>query len=214
MSAAVTVRGTAVVNIAPDEVTLALTVSYLDRTPESALAEVGRRSAALDALLDEMGIESRQRTTTGATVRERAEWDAESKRQIHRGYAAANEVRLRLSDPEPVGRLMSEAVARAHAEISGPDWSIALDNPARLEACRLAALNARARAEAYVAALGARLGAIVSVAEPEASVEPIPRRGAVAYAMAARDSAPPVEVSAGELEIRAVVDISWAIEQG
>ncbi len=216
MSATVTVSGTAVVNAQPDEVTLDLTVSYLDRSAEAALAEVTRRSGQLEAIFDALGIDAKRRTTTGATVREETEWNDTMRQHVHRGYMATNRVHLRLDDPTPLGRLLNEAVSSAEAEVSGPTWSVADHNPARIESCRLAALNARDRAEAYATALGVRLGAIVSIAEPGTTPEPMLRRDSFAAprAMAMAASPPEVEIHAGEMEVRATVQITFAIEQG
>lgn len=216
MSATVTVRGIAVVTAQPDEVALDLTVSFLDRTPEGALGEVARRSSELETIFDELSIVRERWTTTGATVNEETEWNDKTRQHIHRGYRATNRVHLRLDDPEPLGALISAAVARSQAEIDGPTWSVALDNPARLDACRAAALNAQARAEAYVAALGARLGAIVSISEAGTSPEPMWRRDTVlaSKSMAFAASPPEIEINAGEMEIRATVQVSYAVEQG
>lgn len=216
MAATVTVRGTARANAQPDEVAIDLSVDYLDRTAEAALAEVARRATELEKILTELGIERNRWTTTGATVHEETEWNDKTRQHVHRGYRAENRVHLRLADPQPLGALMSAAVARANAEISGPSWSVAEDNPARLEACRAAALNAQSRAEAYVAALGARLGAIVSIAEPGTSFEPIHRDASFAQPklMAIASAAPEIEIHAGEMEVRATVLVTYSVEQG
>lgn len=216
MSATVTVRGTAVVNAQPDEVELGLSVSYLDRTAEAALAEVAKRSATLEAIFSELNIDRSTWTTTGATVREETEWDGKASKHIHRGYRATNSVQLRLTNPEPLGKLIGAAVARSQAAIDGPDWSVALDNPAHIDACRAAAKNAEARAGAYVAALGARLGAIVSISEPGTMIEPIRRDVAYSASMAMARSAPEPElgINAGEMEVQATVHVTYAIEQG
>lgn len=216
MAATVTVRGTARANAQPDEVALDLSVDYLDRTADAALAEVARRGNELEKILTELGIERNRWTTTGATVREETEWNDKTRQHVHRGYRAENRVHLRLADPQPLGTLISAAVARANAEISGPSWSVAEDNPARLEACRAAALNAQARAEAYVAALGARLGAIVSISEPGTSFEPIHREAPFsgARAMALASAPPEMEIHAGEMEVRATVLVTYTVEQG
>lgn len=214
MSATVTVRGTAVVYAQPDEVSLTIVISYRDRTAAGALSTVAERSAELNTILDDLAIASDKRTTTGATVNEATEWDDKARTQVHRGYDATNRIQLRLNDPSPIGKLMSNAVARSGATIQGPNWSIALDNPARLDACRLAAQNAQARADAYATALGARLGVIVSIAEPGTSVEPIVRKGEVMAMSRMADAPPPLEISAGEMAIQASVLVTYAVEQG
>ena len=73
--------------------------------------------------------------------------------------------------------------------------------------------DARERAAAYAEALGGRLGAITAVREPgtRRPPEPEPRAMAVA-ASASFDESTPIE--AGEQELRAAVEVEFALEQG
>ena len=52
------------------------------------------------------------------------------------------------SDGELASGVLSQAVARLDARVDGPSWRVAPYNPAHGEARRLAALDARAKAEA------------------------------------------------------------------
>jgi uncharacterized protein YggE len=212
-SPTVTVRGQAVVSGKPDEARLALEIKSLYSTPQEALADVAARSEELEKVLDELDVGEEDRTTSGVTVRE--ERDYSKGEYIHRGYIASNMMLVTLNDARIVGRLMREATNRSQARISGPRWQIALDNPARAEAYRQAAANARSKGEAYVEALGARLGAVVSVAEP--GLGRVESQFHLADAMAApstmADAAPTVEVHAGDLDISALVEVVFRIEQ-
>jgi uncharacterized protein len=88
---------------------------------------------------------------------------------------AWNQVVVRVGDASVVGELIAGAVDRG-AQVSGPAWTIATNNPARVEACKEAALDARRRAQAYADALGVRVGALVAVRDPERAIPPPPRR--------------------------------------
>jgi uncharacterized protein len=215
MTSVVTVEGTAVAAARPDEVEISLEVTYLDRSPHEALAEVATRSTDLEKLLAEIGIEGHQWTTSGAVVNERSEWNRETGQHIHRGYLASNRIFLRLEDAAIVGRLMNEATRRAQARISGPRWQIAPDNPARVEACRLAALEARRKAEAYATALGARLGAVVDIREPGLDNEPSYSVGAPRAMMSMAADAPDAEINvhAGDLQVSGHVIVKFALLQ-
>ena len=210
----VTARGTAVARTAPDEASLELSVEALRPSPGEALADVATRAETLVALCDELGIAPERRVTTGATVGEQVEHDREGRRQ-HRGYLAVSRLLVRVEEATVAGRLLAESVERADARVAGPWWTVAPDNPARLQACRDAALDARRKAEAYAAALGARLGAIVAVREPGTRGDwPPEPRGIAARAMLAEPSAPQPAVEAGELAVSASVEVEWALEQG
>ena len=102
--------------------------------------------------------------TTGISVNEEREYDKGT--YHHRGYRATSVVSVRLSDPEKLAQLVQHSTSRALARIEGPWWRIALDNPARVEACRQAAAEAKRKAEAYASSLGTTPGAVLSVTEP------------------------------------------------
>ena len=61
----VTVRGEAVLRAEPDEALLWITLTALENDPGRALADVSRRSAQLATMLDELGVASADRSTTG-----------------------------------------------------------------------------------------------------------------------------------------------------
>src|SRR5437762_730277 len=160
----VTVRGHATVQVEPDEVQMWVEVSALEATPEKALAEASRWGQLLQDVFEQLQVPPANRITTGLSIREEHEY--ERQRNILKGYRASSRVLLRLSDPSVIGRLMTEATSRAQARIEGPWWRVAPDNPAWTEARRRAALEARAKAQAYAEALGHRLGPVIAVAEP------------------------------------------------
>ena len=60
------------------------------------------------------------------------ETEYDGRRTVRRGYRARDSVQIKLSDPTPLGELMRRAAEDASARISGPWWTVAQDNPARL----------------------------------------------------------------------------------
>jgi uncharacterized protein YggE len=197
----VTARGEAVVPGEPDEGIWVIAVSSLENTPDAALAEVGERSTALDGLLDELEVPKEKRSSTGVTVREEFEY-ADGK-QVHRGFRAENLLTVRLVDASIAGRLLQGSIARAKASVRGPTWWIAPDNPARMEACRRAAVEAKKKAEAYADALGLRLGPVAEIKEPD------PATGPIRPLMMRAAESPTVEVDPGELLVEAQVEVSF-----
>jgi uncharacterized protein len=105
-------------------------------------------------------------------------------------------------------------VTRTGARVSGPWWHVAAENPARLEACRQAASNARGKAEAYAEALGTRLGALADVSEPAALVGPAGYRAQQAAFGPLMPDGPEIPVESGELDVRASVEVTYAVEPG
>jgi uncharacterized protein YggE len=205
--ATIKVRGHAVVPADPDDAELALELSAVRPTPDDAYTDVAARSERLEALFGELDIRREARSTAGVAIREHREYDQQGRPQ-HRGYVAASRVIVRLGDPSLLARLMREAVTRVEARVAGPAWRLAPDNPARLEAYRDAALDARRKAEACAAALGLRLGSLLEAQEPAADV-----REAFGLAMLDSIDQPEIPVTPARLDARAVLEVTFALEQ-
>ncbi len=210
MAATVTTRGEAVVAGSPDEGIWTIELAALAETPDAALADVGERSRALAALLDELDVPAEKRSTTGVTVRE--QFDHVDGKQVHRGFRAQDVVTIRLADPAVAGRLIQGAIETAKASVHGPLWWIAPDNPARIEACRRAAAEAKRKAEAYAESLGLRLGPVTEIREPDTSERPTPRP-AFGKVLSLASSAEPLDVDPGELNVAAAVEVSFMLER-
>jgi uncharacterized protein YggE len=206
--ATITVRGEGAAPGQPDEIVVALELSAVRAAAQDAYDEVAAQSDALNGLCDELGIAGAARSTAGVSVQEHREYDDRG-RPEPRGYVASNRVLVRVADAVLVSRLLREAVTRSAARVSGPWWRLAAENPARAEACGRAARDARRKAEAYADALGRRLGAIVEVREPAASPVGGGRSASFGALMAAE---PEIPVSPGELDVRAAVEVTFALE--
>lgn len=203
--ATVTARGDAIVRTEPDEAMLWVTLSALRSESPSALADVAARSAILMSLLDELRIDAADRSTSGVTVQEEFEHNKEGRQSL--GQRATSVTSIRLTELGLIGQLISRATSEVAAQVSGPQWQIALGNPARLEAARQAAADGRRKARAYAEALGAGLGRLIEVTEPENVHGPI--RMAKAAAMGG-----PMPVEPGEMEVSASVRVTFALNVG
>src|SRR5712691_10663657 len=168
-------------------------------------------SEALEEVLREVGVGPDDYTTTGVSVQEEREYEGE--RTVHRGYRARDNVVVRLSDPSAAGSLMRLAAQRSAARIAGPRWRMDSDNPARAEACRRAAADARRRAKAYAQTLGARLGAIVEINETQGRLRGRYGRLPSGFALAASGEEPEVGLHPGNFDVAAEVDVTFALEQ-
>jgi uncharacterized protein YggE len=128
MKATVTVRGTGVVPAQPDEVKMVLEVSAQRAKPEEALSEVAHRSEALSGVLDELGIPTDRRTTSGSAVSDVWEYDRQGNRS-HAGYRAVNRLIVRLDQPSAIGKLMNQATSKASARIFVPGGTLRRTTP-------------------------------------------------------------------------------------
>jgi len=203
MTRTITVRGRGFVSAQPTEVFVSLESAAVRPTAAEAFGEATRRHAALDALCEELGIDERRRTTTGTSVfeyREQVE-DAIS-------WRATYSTVVHLEDAELAGRLLREAVEKVEARVAGgPWWRVGTDDPARLEACRLAAADAERRATVYAEALGLRRSNVLRVVEVGASDLGREGPGPVSFG-----SSEEPELRPGTAEISAAVDVAFELE--
>jgi uncharacterized protein YggE len=201
----ITVVGAAAIRTPPDEATISLTLSAVDPSPADAFSDVVRRSDALVSLLDELGVAPADRVTTGVQLHE--EHDHTHGGRVSLGHRATAVLAVRLADNELVGRLVTRAVTELGAAVSGPVWSVSASNPARLEAARQAAADARRRAQAYAEGIDATLGPVLSLSEAD-ETHPRPRRGRM-IAVAASSAGIPIEP--GEQEVTASIEATFAL---
>jgi uncharacterized protein YggE len=203
MSKTITVRGRGFVSAQPTEVFVSLESAAVRPTAAEAFGEATRRHAALDALCEQLGIDERRRTTSAMSVfeyREQLE-DAIS-------WRASYSTVVHLDDTELAGRLLQEAVEKAEARIAGgPWWRVGADDPARLEACRLAAADAERRAGAYAEALGLRRSKVVRVVEVGATDLGREGPGPVSFGLSEEP-----ELRPGTAEVSAAVDVAFELE--
>jgi uncharacterized protein len=204
----VTVRGEAVLRAEPDEALLWITLTALDDDPGHALADVSRRSDALVALFDELGIPEADRSTTGVTVYEEFDHTKDGRRSL--GHRAAASIAARLTDPDLIGRLIAKATTELQARINGPRWQIAADNPVRLQAARGASVDGQRKAQAFADGVRAKLGRLIKLSEPDGAGQHMIRRsGLRPLAGQAAESMP---IEPGEHEVTAAIDLTFALD--
>jgi uncharacterized protein YggE len=205
----VSVVGEAVLRAEPDEAMVLVTLSALDDTPGPALQDVAHRSDALIALLDQLAIDPSDRFTTGVSVQEDFDHTHEGRRSL--GHRAISAVAVRLTDLEQIGHLVTRATTELGARVDGPRWQIAPENPIRLEAARQAAADGQRKAQAYAEGVGAQLGELVGLAEPE-SARFHRRNGGIIQALAASGDAMAIEP--GEQQVTATIEATFTLLTG
>jgi uncharacterized protein len=200
----VTVTGAAVLRAEPDEAVLWISLSALMDAPGSALSDVSARSNALVALLNELGVDKADRSTSGITVYEEFDHTSGGRRSL--GHRAMSRMSVRLTDPDRIGRLIAQATENLRARIDGPRWLISRTNPVRLEAAQQAAADSRRKAQAYAEGVGARLGRLIRMAEPD-------EHFAIRVAGGVKPlAAEPMPIEPGEHEVTAAIQATFALD--
>jgi uncharacterized protein YggE len=123
------------------------------------------------------------------------------------GYRASNIVAVRVRDLGKLGTILDGLVAAGANEMHGVRLTVGAPEKL-LDAARTKAMaDARRKALLYAEAAGAKLGRVITISE-ESAVTPIPRMMARAD-MAAQSAVP---IAAGEVELKATVRVSFALE--
>jgi uncharacterized protein YggE len=205
--------GRAVVELAPDYVTVNIGVSNNAPSPTAALDQ---NSAAARRIIDfakKFGVEERDVQTdsinlspVSKTVRD----PNGTTRQEPNGYAARNTVRVKLTDLSRLGTFMRQTLDEGATNISGVNFGIANPEKAADEARAMAVEDAVRQAERLAAAAKTKLGKIQEIVHPPRGdlraadgLADLPLRRAKNMA---------VPVQAGVLQISAEVEVTWAIE--
>jgi len=178
-----------------------------DRTT-AALESNSRSMQAVFALLRRLDIAERDVQTSGFSVAplyRRDKLSSDANRIT--GYRVANQVRVRIRDLQRTGTVLDALVKAGSNQVASVSFDIEDPTPALNEARTQAIADARARAELYAGAAGVRVGRVLSISEQSVKL-PQPRHVA---RMATMEAAVPI--AAGETEVRASINVVFALEQ-
>ena len=206
-----TVMGYGEVKASPDLAFVELAVETTAETAGQATSENARRTTAvIDALKKRIGDGDRV-TTAGYSLQPQyanRRPGSEAPPEIT-GYIAYNRVRVESHDLEGVGKLIDAAIAAGANRTDVLSFQLENRAPHLRRALEEAGAEARAQAESIAAALGVRLGEVLSASTTGAPMPgPIYKERMVAMAMDSVST--PVEP--GEVEVSATLTVMYRIE--
>ncbi|MDH2389991.1 SIMPL domain-containing protein [Streptomyces sp. HNM0663] len=159
----VSVRGEARLEFDPEIARLAVTVKARGRDRRTALEDLTRRNAAALELIKSYG-EAVEKLETGA-FSVTPELTRHGREDRVRAYLGRVHITAELRDLTVVGELATRLADLELTHVDGPWWALRPDSPAHGEARRQAVREAVQRAREYADALGARLAALVELAD-------------------------------------------------
>jgi len=162
--ATVTVRGWATRDVEPDRVRVTLGLESVDREVRPAVEDLGRRSAILDAVLDDLGADVLARRPSSLRVAPRHRYGPDGPRLV--GQAAQRTLVVELSTSGSIGSVLARVATELGVRVLGTDWLVDPANGAHAELRAAAVADARQRAGDYAGAAGLRLGPVATLAEP------------------------------------------------
>jgi len=177
----------------PDIVTIGAGVSTEARTATEALRLNSAEMQKVIAELKRLGVAERDIQTTGINLNAMYDYDQEARRQVFRGYQAANRVSVRLRKIAETGRVLDGLVTAGATDLSGPSFGLENDEPAKNAARKRALERARARAEDYARQLGYDSARVLAIAESMSGHSPMPERAMLRSADMVVAAAPPVQ---------------------
>jgi uncharacterized protein YggE len=194
----------------PDTMTITAGAVTTGATAAEAVAANNVLAQRLIAAVRSGGIEPRDIRTSHFQVRPSFEGgrdEQEGRPPRILGYVATNVIEVRLRDLENVQSLISRLFEAGANTVSGPRFTLADDRAARRAAERNAIEEARAEAENYAVAMGRRVGRLLRIADRRSWSETISDEGIVISGT----RIPPTPLEPGELEVRAVVFVDFAL---
>ncbi|MFJ8581658.1 SIMPL domain-containing protein [Micromonospora sp. NPDC093277] len=203
----VVVRGEAYREVAPELARFTVTASARDRDRETTLTRLAERAAAVRVLLDAAGPAVERRETGQLRV-----WP-ETKRSGERvvAYHGSVTTAVTVADFTALGDLMLRLAEQDQVEVAGPAWALRPDSTAYREARHAAIADALARAREYAEALGARVTALVELADTGLAAAP-PMLARAAYA-GADDAPPELELDPQPQPVQAAVEARFTISE-
>lgn len=161
----------------------------------TAVAAMRANATAMDAVVQRikaLGIADKDIQTQGISLGAQYDYDQQERRQVFRGYQAANRVSVILRKVPDTGRVLDALVAAGATDIGGPDFSIDDDTAPRAQARKAALDKAMAQAQEYARWAGYTGVRLLQISEAVNPGRPIPIMEA-RMAMADAKVATPVE---------------------
>lgn len=210
----ISVSGEGIVKVEPDLVTVRFGVVTRDDDPVKARQL--NEEAAGDALnaVRALGVEERKIKVTVLQLNEIREFDRERRRQIPAGFEATRQVVVELDDLDKLPALIARVTQHGANRLFGLSYDIQDREHVQNDALRKAAANARDKAKILTETLQVTLGKVVRIQEQSFRFPgPIAVRAMAAEQVdAAMDMGRPEAYAAGEIEVRAQVQIEFLIE--
>jgi len=210
----VTASGEGIIRVQPDVAILRFGVVTRAETAEEARQQNAEAAARAMNAVRELGVPERNIRLESLRLYPRTEWDPQAQRQIELGYEAVRDVVVRLENLELLPDLVVRVVDEGANRLNGIEYDLSNREAVRNQALQEALRNARAKAELMTSTLNVGLGSVVQISEQAFDFPRPVYRGEMAYAMAKADVAEsqPDAYAAGEIEVRAVVQVAFALQ--
>lgn len=205
---AIVVNGEAVVQATPDRAFVTVSVESRDKNPGAAQKQTATAMDAVRKKLAQTGVKDDQIRTIAYDLQ--LEFDFDKGRQVPRGYVARDTIEVRLDDITLVGAVIDASVGAGATNIGGVRFDLKDRDTLEREALKKAVADGRARADAAAAGAGVTVASVLRI-EEQRMFAPPPGPAPMMMRVAAAEAAPPTQIDAGQIEIRARVTLTAAL---
>ena len=206
---AIVVNGEAVVQATPDRAFVTVSVESRDKNPGTAQKQTATAMDAVRRKLAQTGVKDEQLRTLAYDLQ--LEFDFDKGRQVPRGYVARDMLEVRLDDVTQVGTVIDAAVGAGATNIGGVRFDLKERDALEREALKRAVADGRALAEAAAAGAGVTVASVLRI-EEQRMFSPSPAPMQMMMRAAAAEAAPPTQIDAGQIELRAHVTLTVALK--
>ena len=181
----VSVRGEATREAPAEVVRFSVTVGVRDKDRQATLARLAAAAESVRSLIDGYGAAIERREAGALHV------SPEIKRSGQKvvAYSGSVTTTVTVADFAVLGELMLRLADQDQTSVSGPWWELRPGSPVHREARRAAIADAISVARDYAEALGARIVALVEVADSGMQLQPLMARAA--FGMESADAGMP-----------------------
>jgi uncharacterized protein YggE len=205
---AIVVSGEAVVQATPDRAFVTVSVESRDKNPGAAQKQTATAMDAVRKKLAQTGVKDDQIRTLAYDLQ--LEFDFDKGRQVPRGYVARDTIEVRLDDITLVGAVIDASVGAGAPNLGGVRFDLTDRDTLEREALKKAVADGRARADAAAAGAGVTVASVLRI-EEQRMFSPPPGPAPMMMRVAAAEAAPPTQIDAGQIEIRAHVTLTAAL---
>jgi len=202
------VNGGGEVYIAPDMANISFAVETNAKTASAAVKENAEKTnKVLEALKSQIGKDDTL-STTGYNLSPVYDYNNQTKKSEFTGYRATNTVLVKTFNLKNIGNLIDSAAEAGSNSIQGLTFDSTKRNEHMREALAKAVNDAKTTAETVANAAGVKITTIYQISPSYNYPVPVYRD----YAESKIAAAPPTPIEAGEISIKASVNMVFGIE--
>jgi hypothetical protein len=208
----ITVDGQCSRRVVPDRGAITVTADALDKDVKAAVAEATRGYERVRAAVKRLPLENMELETAEYSVREEREWQKD--KTVSKGFRARMGLKVTSSSIDKLGEVIGIAAREGIRDVGALGTFL---SPEKLRQEQLGCLeeaagHARSKAEKLAAALGAKIGPVLRLAEGAGDAErpPVPMMAMMKSERMADEAAPP-SVEAGKRDIATTVTATFGL---